>query len=98
MSIADLKATLADAAPPSGLTQALTALWWVAKGNWEKAHSIAQDTPNSDGAWVHAHLHRVEGDPDNASYWYSRAGKPASSVSLETEWDQIASALLSKQD
>jgi hypothetical protein len=97
VSIADLKATLADAAPPSGLTQPLTALWWVAKGNWEKAHSIAQDTPTSDGAWVHAHLHRVEGDLDNASYWYGRAGKPASSVPLETEWDQIASALLSKQ-
>ncbi|EFI50310.1 hypothetical protein [Afipia sp. 1NLS2] len=98
MSISDLKASLAEAAPPANLSQPLTALWWVAKGNWEQAHSLAQQTPTADGAWVHAHIHRIEGDLDNAGYWYGRAGKPASSALLETEWDQIASALLGKQD
>lgn len=98
MSISDLKASLAEATPPANLSQPLTALWLVAKGNWEQAHSLAQQTPTADGAWVHAHIHRVEGDLDNAGYWYGRAGKPASSAALETEWDQIASALLGKQD
>lgn len=98
MSVLDLKASLAGVAPPVNLSQPLMALWWVAKGNWEKAHSLAQQTPTADGAWVHAHIHRVEGDLGNAGYWYGRASKPASSVALETEWDQIASALLGKQD
>lgn len=95
--MSDLKSSLADAAPPPGVSQPLAALWWSAKGNWEKAHAIAQDTKTPDGAWVHAHLHRVEGDLDNAGYWYGRAGKPPATVPLETEWDQIASSLLSKQ-
>jgi hypothetical protein len=96
MGLSDLKASLAEAAPPASLSQPLTALWWAAKRDWEKAHSLAQQTPTADGAWVHAHLHRVEGDLDNASYWYGRAGKPVSSTTLETEWDQIASELLGK--
>lgn len=98
MSVSDLKASLAEAAPPANLSQPLTALWWVAKGDWEQAHALAQKTPTADGAWVHAHIHRVEGDFDNAGYWYGRAGKPASSDALEIEWDQIASTLLGKQD
>lgn len=97
MGMSDLKASLAETTPPANLSQPLMALWWVAKGNWEQAHSLAQQTPTADGAWVHAHIHRVEGDLDNAGYWYGRAGKPASSAALETEWDQIASALLDKQ-
>jgi hypothetical protein len=97
VSISDLKASLAAAEPPAGMSQPLVALWWVAKGNWERAHTLAQSTPTVDGAWVHAHLHRVEGDLDNAAYWYGRAGKPDASAPLETEWDQIASALLGKQ-
>lgn len=98
MSVSDLKASLTEAAPPANLSQPLTALWWVAKGDWEQAHALAQKTPTADGAWVHAHIHRVEGDLDNAGYWYGRAGKPASSEALESEWDQIASVLLGKQD
>ena len=97
VSISELKSSLTGAAPPAGVSQPLAALWWSAKGSWEKAHAIAQDEKTPDGAWVHAHLHRVEGDLGNASYWYGRAGKPPSSVPLESEWDQIASALLSKQ-
>lgn len=96
MGVSDLKASLAETAPPAGLSPPLTALWWGAKGNWEQAHAVAQQIPTADGAWVHAHLHRVEGDLDNAGYWYGRAGRPVSSAALETEWDQIASELLGK--
>ena len=72
----------------------LLALWWDGRGNWEKAHEIAQDVPGPDGAWVHAYLHRKEGDNSNAGYWYNRAGKPPSKSSLEEEWAQITAALL----
>lgn len=96
MDMPDLKASLAEASPPADLSQPLTALWWGAKGDWDKAHALAQQTPTADGAWVHAHLHRVEGDLDNAAYWYGRAGQPVSAASLEAEWDQIASELLGR--
>jgi hypothetical protein len=60
--LADFKASLSDAAPAPDLAPTLAAMWWAAKGDWHKAHSIAQDEATSDGAWVHAYLHRVEGD------------------------------------
>jgi hypothetical protein len=72
----------------------LAALWWAAKGNWDKAHKIAQDVETVDAAWVHAYLHRVEGDLGNAGYWYRQAGKPVAKDSLDAEWERIASSLL----
>ena len=72
----------------------LAALWWAAKGKWDAAHKIAQDQDTADSAWVHAYLHRVEGDPGNAGYWYKRAGKPVAKDALETEWARITAALL----
>ena len=72
----------------------LKALSLVASGDWDGAHKLVQDDPSPEAAWVHAHLHRVEGDPSNAGYWYRRAGKPAASGSLEAEWRAIASAIL----
>jgi hypothetical protein len=92
---AEFKSSLSGSAPPA-VSQALLALWWAAKDEWDKAHSIAQDEKSVNGSWVHAYLHRVEGDLGNAGYWYSRAGKPASSLPLQAEWDQIVSALLTK--
>jgi len=92
--MADFKASLTDDAPPPALSPSLTALWWAAKGNWDAAHKIAQDQDTSDSAWVHAYLHRVEGDPGNAGYWYRQAGKPVARDSVETEWERIAAALL----
>ena len=65
--------SLADRDPPSHLGAPLTALWWAAKGEWDKAHTVAQDDDSADAAWVHAYLHRVEGDLGNARYWYARA-------------------------
>ena len=81
-------------APPAGIGKALEALWHLSKGDWDKAHRLAQAEDDSDGAWVHAHLHRVEGDESNAGYWYRRAGKPHAKASLEAEWDDIARELL----
>ncbi len=94
MTPVDFKASLADAEPAPDLAPTLAAMWWAAKGNWHKAHSIAQDEETSDGSWVHAYLHRVEGDLGNAGYWYRKAGKPAASGPVEAEWDQIVQSLL----
>jgi hypothetical protein len=92
--MAEFKASLAGAAPAPNLDAPLAALWWAAKGNWDAAHKLVQDESSADAAWVHAYLHRVEGDLGNAGYWYHRADKPVVTGPLETEWDQMASALL----
>jgi hypothetical protein len=79
---------------PTGLTPALRALWREAKGEWEAAHRIAQEDDSRDAAWVHAYLHRKEGDLSNARYWYARARRAAHAGSLEEEWRNIVSDLL----
>lgn len=79
---------------PQGLTPALQALWQDAKGNWDHAHDLSQQEDNKDGAWIHAYLHRKEGDNGNAAYWYSNAGKAPSRLNLEEEWGEIAETLL----
>ena len=94
MSVADFKASLSGAAPAPGLDAPLAALWWAAKGNWNEAHKIAQDLGTADAAWVHAYLHRVEGDLGNARYWYEQADKAPPTGRLRAEWDSIAQALL----
>jgi hypothetical protein len=94
VSVADFKASLSGAAPAPGLNAPLAGLWWAAKGQWDAAHKIVQDEPSADAAWVHAYLHRVEGDLGNAGYWYRQAGQPVAKDSLDTEWERIASALL----
>ena len=80
--------------PPDGLSPALRALWHLARNEWDAAHHAAQSDGSRDGAWVHAHLHRVEGDLANAGYWYRRAGRPAAESSLEEEWEEITADLL----
>ncbi len=80
--------------PPEGLDLALQALWWDAKGDWDKAHQIADKRHDESGSWVHAYLHRKEGDRGNAGYWYRRAGKAMpGKASLDEEWMSIAKAL-----
>lgn len=96
-TLADFKATLTAGSPPGALPAPLLALWHDAKGDWDGAHSVAQDIESSDGAWIHAYLHRKEGDASNAAYWYRRAGKPVARVTLDEEWEEIASALLLKE-
>jgi len=84
-----------DSEPPVGLSPAHQALWLSKAGRWDDSHDLCQDVPDPDGAWIHAYLHREEGDLGNASYWYHRAHKemPASGVTLAEEWDQIVAAL-----
>ncbi len=94
MDLSAFKATVEKSTPPTGLSKGLQALWQDAKGDWEVAHAIAQDTPDPEGAWVHAYLHRVEGDESNAGYWYKRAEKPHCQLPLKEEWTEIATALL----
>lgn len=89
-----LAATTPRPNPPSGLSPLLEALWWQAKGDWTRAHEIAQGIHTPDAAWVHAYLHRREGDPGNAAYWYRTAGRPVCTLPLEQEWREIAAALL----
>jgi len=86
--------SLADSAPPPGLSAALLALWHDARGDWDAAHGAVQDVSSTDAAWVHAYLHRQEGDRANARYWYDRAGRPEYSGALDSEWTQVAAALL----
>lgn len=93
--LADFRKSLRRKAPPKGLSLAVVALWWDAKGYWQRAHECAQEQDDVAGAWVHAYLHRKEGDAGNAAYWYRRAGKRAASGTLEAEWETIAAALLS---
>jgi hypothetical protein len=90
----DFRASLAAAAPAAELNAPLAALWWAAKGQWDEAHKIVQDEETADAAWVHAYLHRVEGDLGNAGYWYRRAHKPVAEDGLDAEWERIVSALL----
>lgn len=92
--MADFRASLAEAAPDQALSPPLKALWWAAKGDWDKAHGIAQDGDDASSAWVHAYLHRVEGDLGNAGYWYRRANQPVAKDALESEWERIVAALL----
>ena len=80
--------------PPKGVSPLLVALWWDGKGNWTKAHEIAQKIESPDAAWVHAYLHRKQGDQGNAGYWYGRAGKPHSMAALDAEWEEMARAFL----
>jgi hypothetical protein len=94
MDFATYKGSLADDAPPEGLSMAAQALWWEAKGDWHLAHQCAQNQADAEGAWAHAYLHRVEGDLSNAGGWYRRAGRSLSTAALQEEWETIARALL----
>lgn len=94
MDLKTFKASIDSGAQPDGLDLALQALWQDAKGDWDEAHKLAQAQEDATGAWVHAYLHRVEGDLPNAGYWYKRADKPECTAPLAEEWDEIVAALL----
>jgi hypothetical protein len=96
MTIDDFKSTLSHNEPPN-VAKALVALWHDARGEWDTAHGVAQDIEDQTGAWVHAYLHRKEGDANNAAYWYRRAGEPVATGPIEDEWDRIARALLDRE-
>jgi hypothetical protein len=94
MTLAEFERTLSKSKPPAGLPPALTALWWAGKDNWDKAHAIVMDQGGKDCAWVHAYLHRVEGDLGNAGYWYRQAERPIPKRPHTFEWQAIVQTLL----
>jgi hypothetical protein len=94
VTLAAYIASLGGASPAPDLTAPLAGLWWAAKGDWDQAHKIVQDESSREAAWVHAYLHRVEGDLGNAGYWYRQAGQPTAKDSLQAEWERIAATLL----
>ena len=97
MDLNEFKASLSQPTPPDGLSLSLLALWHDAKGNWDKAHELAQQDASKQGAWVHAYLHRKEGDMNNAAYWYAQsAGKSVCRLPLDEEWEEIVTGLLAR--
>lgn len=99
MTFEEFKAAAQSAAEPvevAALAGPLRALWHDARGDWDGAHAFVQDDKSADAAWVHAYLHRKEGDEGNAAYWYSRARRTVAAGTLEAEWKAIARELLTK--
>lgn len=94
MNLEEFKETLHNQSPPENINEELKALWYDRNDNWEKAHEIVQNLPSENAAWVHAYLHRKEGDEANANYWYRRAHKEFSKLSLQNEWEEIVYFLL----
>jgi hypothetical protein len=86
--------SLTAAEPPASASAALRALWWDAKGDWDKAHDAAQSDNGAQAALVHAYLHRKEGDQGNAGYWYRRAGRAVHRGALDEEWQSLATEML----
>jgi hypothetical protein len=98
MTLEQFRDSLSHDEPPRQLSVALSALWWDAKHNWKQAHDIAGQDEGPAAAWVHAYLHRKEGDLGNAGYWYRRADRVPATGSLEQEWLEIARSLLAGTD
>ena len=92
MTLQEFKTSLSSSTPPQNISEYLKALWFDAKGDWDKAHNIVQDIHSNNGSWIHAYLHRKEGDISNADYWYHRAGKARPSISLQYEWENLVSS------
>jgi hypothetical protein len=91
------KASIAGAEPPADLSAPLAALWWDAKADWARAHSLVDELESKDGMAVHAYLHRKEGSDWNANYWYDRSGRDHHRPSLDDEWKALVDALLNKK-
>ena len=96
MQLEEFLASLDQDEPDPTLSTLLQALWHEARGDWDRAHQLTQKLDSADAAWVHAYLHRKEGDLSNARYWYRRAGHDEPDVSLEQEWRSIAAALIDR--
>lgn len=93
-TLADFKTSINSAQPPNDLPVQLKSLWYDGKGDWQKAHAQIDQLGDRDSAWVHAYLHRKEGDLWNADYWYNKARQPRPDLSLEKEWEQLVEHFL----
>jgi len=97
MNLNEFKTSVIEGEPPAKLPATLQALWWDAKGDWARAHSLVDELETPDGMAVHAYLHRKEGAASNADYWYSKAGRGFHRPALEDEWQALAEGLLSRE-
>jgi hypothetical protein len=96
MNYSDFCNSIEQKNKPQNLHPSLEALWLTAAGNWDEAHLIVQSREDNDSEWIHAHLHREEGDKWNATYWYTRCGREFPSLSLKDEWEEITKDLILK--
>jgi hypothetical protein len=96
MTLLQFKASLSLNLPDASWSPLLQSLWYDAKGNWNTAHEIVDRLGGPDGDWIHAYLHRKEGDSWNADYWYRKAGRLSPHLSLEEEWEAIVVEILEK--
>ena len=93
MNTGQFRESLKENHPPPDISALLEALWYDARGNWPHAHELVDSLEDKNACWVHAYLHRKEGDPGNARYWYNRAGKQMPDTTLEKEWEEIVEAM-----
>lgn len=98
MTLEEFRISLSKDRPPAGMSGLPEALWYDGKGDWKQAHNLAQEINTPDGSWVHAYLHRKEGDASNAAYWYRLAGRKVPTLSLAEEWDQIVKRLVEQEN
>jgi hypothetical protein len=96
MTLKEFSSTINEPAPPKGTDVFLQALWYDAKGDWNRAHHLIQDEENATGAWIHAYLHRKEGDLSNAGYWYRKANRKIPNASIQQEWEEMAEEFLKR--
>ena len=94
MTFNEFLASIDNAQPASEFSETLRSLWWDKKGDWDRAHAIAQEIATTQGSAVHAYLHREEGVLWNADYWYARAGRQRPDIPLEAEWEQLVEEML----
>ncbi len=93
MDLQSFNSSISSKKVPEDISPYLQSLWYDAKGDWSTAHNIIQDIEDKTASWIHAYLHRKEGDIGNADYWYRKAGRTRPDVSLDEEWKQIATSL-----
>ena len=98
MHLDEFRESLSGGTPPRGVSKLLEALWHDAKGNWSRAHELAQSQKGVAAAAVHAYLHRKEGDNSNADYWYERARSERPASSLDGEWEMLVKTLLDRKE
>ena len=96
MNLAEFQSALQSSEPPLGMSAPLQALWWDARGDWSRAHSLVDELETPDGMAVHAYLHRKEGQQWNADYWYRLAGRTYYREQLADEWAALVEGLLAK--
>ncbi len=97
MTLDDFLAMVNEAeTPPATLSPELRALWFTKRDRWHDAHDVVNDLHTPMGSWIHAHLHRIEGDLGNAAFWYAKAGRDPvrNQEALAGEWQELVLANL----